>query len=70
MKISELIATLEGLRAIHGDVSCVTPGFDEAGIEDIGIVHAIRVRRDGDRQNARRVRVRRDSDIAVEINFA
>ena len=37
MKISEVIKKLLELKSKHGDILCVISGFDECGIEDIGL---------------------------------
>lgn len=38
MKISELINKLQEIQEQYGDLRCVTPGFDEAGVEDLNQV--------------------------------
>ena len=41
MKISELVEKLKEIQEQHGDLRCLTPGFDEAGAEN---VHTVEVR--------------------------
>lgn len=41
MKISVLIEKLSLLQAEHGDLRCVTPGFDESGQDDIDTVDIV-----------------------------
>lgn len=41
MIISELIERLQVLQAEHGDLRCVTPGFDESEQDDVATVDLV-----------------------------
>lgn len=41
MIISQLIKELENVLAEQGDIKCVTPGFDEGGIDEVTTVDII-----------------------------
>lgn len=43
MNISQLIAQLERVRAEHGDLLVMTPGFDESGLDLLESVDVERV---------------------------
>ena len=44
MKISELIEKLKEVQKQHGDLRCLTPGFDESGAEDVKTVEVRQVK--------------------------
>lgn len=44
MKISELIVKLQEIKEQHGDLRCLTPGFDEVGAEEITAVEVRQVK--------------------------
>jgi hypothetical protein len=44
MKISNLIKKLERIRQKHGDLRCVTAGFDEANLVDIGTIDLVKIK--------------------------
>jgi len=44
MKINELISRLQKIAAEHGDLRCVTPGFDESGADEIETVQLVSIR--------------------------
>lgn len=39
--IGEVISRLQKLQAEHGDVRCVTPGFDESYLDDVATVELV-----------------------------
>lgn len=41
MKVSELIEKLESFKNNHGDIQCITPGYNEYGYEIIGTVEVL-----------------------------
>ena len=72
--LSDIISQLQKLQAEHGDIRCVTPGFDESDLDDVGtleIVHIIPdARRPGIRGQHDEVEAETPgSEKAVKINF-
>jgi len=39
--LSDIISKLQKLQAEHGDIRCVTPGFDESYLDDIATVELV-----------------------------
>ena len=74
MIISELISRLQTLLHVHGDIRCVTPGFDESEFDDIETVDIVWVhpcvRAAGHRGQHDEVDASAEgAEKAVEINF-